>query len=90
MFPMLGNATEFTYVDVSQQLYTYEAMLEDMALLAAGHEDIMTYQSIATTSQGRNVWLIKFGNLNAENKILITASFCISPISSARRNLSLT
>ena len=67
-------ATEFTYVDVSRQLYTYESMLEDMALLTAGHEDIMSYEPIATTGQGRNVWLIKFGNLNAENKILITAS----------------
>ncbi|MBR1623071.1 MAG: hypothetical protein IJ675_04100 [Pseudobutyrivibrio sp.] len=34
----------------------------------------MSYEAIATTSQGRNLWLIKFGNLNAENKILVTAS----------------
>lgn len=65
---------EFTYVDTTQQLYTYESMVEDMVSLAAGHEDIMSYESRAVTSQGREVWLIKFGNLQSENKILITAS----------------
>ncbi len=65
---------EFTYVDVNQQIYTYEAMMEDIVGLTTGHEDILCCSPIATTSQGRNVWLIKFGNLAAENKILITAS----------------
>lgn len=69
-----AHATEFTYVDVSNQLYTYESMVEDMIQLASGHEDIMSFEAIATTVGGRNVWLIKFGNLNAENKIFITAS----------------
>ena len=67
-------AMEFTYVDVSKQLYSYDAMVEDIALLAADHEGFFSYESIATTSQGRNVWLIKFGNLDAENKIFITGS----------------
>ena len=31
-------AMEFTYVDVSKQLYSYDAMVEDIALLAADHE----------------------------------------------------
>ena len=74
LHPLVSSATEFTYVDVSQQLYTYDAMVEDIILLNTGHEDIMTHEPIATTSQGRNVWLIKFGNLEAKNKILITAS----------------
>ena len=74
LHPLKSTATEFTYVDVSQQLYTYDAMVEDIMLLSIGHEDILTYEPIATTSQGRNVWLVKFGNLEAENKILITAS----------------
>lgn len=68
------NATDFTIVDVSQQIYSYESLCEDMALLTAGHEDIMSYESRGITSQGRNIWLIKLGNLNAEKKILITAS----------------
>ena len=65
---------EFTYVDVSQQIYSYDAMVEDIALLAANHEGFFSYESVATTSQGRNVWLIKFGNLQAENKIFVTGS----------------
>ena len=74
LHPLESSATEFTYVDVSQQLYTYDSMTEDIIMLSIGHEDILAYEPIATTSQGRNVWLIKFGNLDAENKILITAS----------------
>ncbi len=75
-FCSAGNcyATDFIIVDVSQQLYSYESLCEDMALLTLGHEDIMSYESRAITSQGRNVWLIKFGDFQAENKILITAS----------------
>ncbi len=69
-----ANATEFTYVDVSKQLYTYDEMMEDIVYLTTGHEDIMSYESIGTTIQGRNVWLIRFGNLSSDNKILITAS----------------
>ena len=68
------SAADASIVDVSQQLYTYDAMVEDMMLLQVGHEDIMTYEPLANTSQGRNVWLIKFGNLEADKKILITAS----------------
>ena len=67
-------AMEFTYVDVSKQLYSYDAMVEDITLLTADHEGFFAYESIATTSQGRNVWLIKFGNLDAENKVFITGS----------------
>ena len=67
-------ATEFTFVDVSQQIYSYDSLCEDIALLFAGHEDIMSCESMAITSQGRNIWLIKFGDLQADNKILITAS----------------
>lgn len=68
------NATDFVIVDVSQQIYSYDSLCEDMAILAAGHEDIMSYESLATTSQGRNVWLVKYGNLQADKRILITAS----------------
>ena len=68
------NATDFTIVDVSQQIYSYDSLCEDMAILAAGHEDIMSYESLSTTSQGRNVWLVKYGNLQADKRILITAS----------------
>jgi g-D-glutamyl-meso-diaminopimelate peptidase len=67
-------ATEFVYVDTSQQIYSYDSMTEDILQLNLGHEDILSYETIATTAQGRNVWLIKFGNLSSENKILITAS----------------
>lgn len=72
--PLNCKATEYTYVDCSNQLYTYESMMEDMVQLATGHESIMTFESIGATIQGRNIWLIKFGNLEADNKILITAS----------------
>ena len=68
------NATDFVIVDVSQQIYSYDSLCEDMAILAAGHEDIMSYESLSTTSQGRNVWLVKYGNLQADKRILITAS----------------
>ena len=69
-----ASATDFTYVDVSQQIYSYDSLCEDISQLCIGHEEFMNYESIATTSQGRNIWLIRFGNLEAENKILITAS----------------
>ena len=72
--PIECSATEYTYVDCSNQIYTYEAMMEDMVQLMTGHEDIMCFESLGLTAQGRNIWLIKFGNLQAENKILITAS----------------
>lgn len=72
--PFSSHATEYTYVNTSEQLYTYEAMVEDIMQLSSGHEDIMSYENLATTGQGRNIYLIRFGNLNADNKILITAS----------------
>ncbi len=67
-------AVDSFIVDVSQQIYSYDSMVEDIAMLTATHEDILSFESIGTTSQGRNVWLLKFGNLQAENKILITGS----------------
>ncbi|MCR5416291.1 MAG: M14 family metallocarboxypeptidase [Pseudobutyrivibrio sp.] len=74
IFPINTKASEFTFVDTSKQLYTYDEMVEDIINLAVGHEDRISYESRAVTSQGRNIWLIKFGNLQSENKILITAS----------------
>jgi g-D-glutamyl-meso-diaminopimelate peptidase len=67
-------ATDFTVVDVSQQIYSYDSLCEDIAVLTSGHEDFMSYESLAQTSQGRNIWLIKFGNPAAEKRILITTS----------------
>jgi g-D-glutamyl-meso-diaminopimelate peptidase len=67
-------AAEAGFVDVSQQIYSYDDMTKDIELIAAGHEDVMSYEPIAISCQGRKIWLIKFGNLQSENKILITGS----------------
>ncbi len=72
--PLNVSASSFTFVDTTQQIYSYDSMVEDLTLLTMGHEDILSFASIATTSQGRSVWLVKLGNPNAEKKILITAS----------------
>lgn len=42
-------ATEFVYVDTSQQIYSYDSITEDILQLNLGHEDILSYETIATT-----------------------------------------
>ncbi len=72
--PLQAKAMGFVYVDVSKQIYSYDEMVEDIISISAGHEDFVCYSTLTTTSQGRSVCLLKFGNLASDNKILITAS----------------
>ena len=60
-------------VDASKVKYTYSEMVDDLALLAEKYPDKMTYSSIGSSLDGRNIYAVKLGNPNAEKQILISA-----------------
>jgi g-D-glutamyl-meso-diaminopimelate peptidase len=60
-------------VDRSKREYTYNEMVEDLALLAELRGDVFSYQSIGVSRDGRNIYLGVLGNPNAEKQILVSA-----------------
>ena len=60
-------------VDASKVKYGYSEMVDDLQKLAAKYGDKMSYTSIGTSLDGRNIYAVTLGNPNAEKQILITA-----------------
>ena len=46
------------------QYHTYQDMMDELAQLAVAHSDIMQLQSIGTSYQGRDIWLVELSNQN--------------------------
>lgn len=60
-------------VDIYDDQYTYDAMMEDIAELCQGHEDILTRQNMGKSLCGRDIPLLILGNPDADYKFMITA-----------------
>ena len=60
-------------VDVTDDRYTYDVMIEDIRLLCQAHSDILVRQSAGKSLCGRDIPLLILGNPDAEHKFLITA-----------------
>lgn len=67
-------AEEVHIVDTEEQIYSYGEMVYDILSLTAKYDEILSFERLTKTSQGRYVYLLKFGNPDADRKILITAS----------------
>lgn len=61
-------------IDLSTSLYTYDRMAADLTLLAGAYPDRMALETIGTTADGRDLYVVYFGNRNAERQIFICAA----------------
>lgn len=62
------------YVKLSDNIYTYDEMTEDITRLAKRYPDACSVSVIGTTADGRNIYDILLGNPYAEKQLVITAS----------------
>ncbi len=60
-------------VDVTDDRYTYDAMMEDIRELCQKYSDILVWQNAGKSLCGRDIPLLILGNPEAEHKFLITA-----------------
>lgn len=62
-------------IDLSTTLYSYQKMENDLQLLAGYYPQYMTLDTAGvTTADGRNLYVIYFGNQNASRQIFICAA----------------
>ncbi|MCK8485560.1 M14 family metallocarboxypeptidase [Paenibacillus sp. MBLB2552] len=55
-----------------QQIYSYKVLTQDLEELATAYPNLVTYESIGTTSYGREIWAVKLGR--GESTILLNGS----------------
>lgn len=60
-------------VDVEKAEYTYDEMVDDLALLDARYGDKMSYKAIGTSLDGRSIYAVTLGDPDAKNQIIISA-----------------
>ena len=56
---------------VPTNVYSYEQMIEDMETLRSQYSDVVTVASIGTTELGRDIPVIRIGDLNARYHVLL-------------------
>ena len=56
---------------VPTNVYSYEQMIEDMETLRSQYPDVVTVASIGTTELGRDIPVIRIGDLNARYHLLL-------------------
>lgn len=61
-------------IDLSTTLYSYQKMENDLQLLAGYYPQYMTLDTSGVTADGRNLYVIYFGNQNASRQIFICAA----------------
>lgn len=61
-------------IDLSTTLYSYQKMENDLQLLAGYYPQYMTLDTAGVTADGRNLYVIYFGNQNASRQIFICAA----------------
>lgn len=65
---------ENAIVSTASDIYSYDDMLEDMYALCGKYPDILTYENVGTSFDGRTLYGITFGNANAEHSVMAVAS----------------
>ena len=60
-------------VDTEKAKYTYDEMVDDLALLDERYGEKMSYSAIGTSLDGRNIYAVTLGNPEAKNQIIISA-----------------
>lgn len=61
-------------IDLSTTLYSYQKMENDLQFLAGYYPQYMTLDTAGVTADGRNLYVIYFGNQNASRQIFICAA----------------
>ena len=61
-------------IDLSTTLYSYQKIENDLQLLAGYYPQYMTLDTAGVTADGRNLYVIYFGNQNASRQIFICAA----------------
>lgn len=64
---------DLTIVDTSDALYDYEDMISDLEELSAEYGEIVSYSSVGTSVDGREIYEVVLGNPNASDWIMIQA-----------------
>ena len=60
-------------VDVSKREYTYAEMVEDLAILKSRYASLLDYYSIGKSVVGRELYVARVGNPEAEQQIVVSA-----------------
>ena len=60
-------------VDTEKAKYTYDEMVDDLALLDERYGEKMSYSAIGTSLDGRNIYAVTLGNPEAKNQIIISS-----------------
>lgn len=61
-------------IDLTTNLYTYDQMVSDLNLLASAYPDRMRLGTLGTTADGRDIYVVYFGNPDADRQIFICAA----------------
>lgn len=61
-------------IDLSTTLYSYQKMEADLQLLAGYYPEYITLDVAGVTEDGRNIYVVYFGNKNASRQIFICAA----------------
>lgn len=60
-------------VDTTKAKYTYAEMVDDLAILEKRYAGKMSYKTVGSSLDGRNIYAVTLGNPDAENQIIISA-----------------
>jgi g-D-glutamyl-meso-diaminopimelate peptidase len=72
--PTIDPATIPQYVDVSDAVYTYAEMAEDIAQLKQSYGNRLTVNTVGTSADGRAIYLLVLGDSNAAHAVYIHAT----------------
>ena len=82
VYPAWGNAEgtakafldlQGAVVDTSEREYSYAEMTEDLAILKSRYPSLMEYYSIGKTVVGRELYVVRVGNPDAGQQIVVSA-----------------
>jgi g-D-glutamyl-meso-diaminopimelate peptidase len=65
---------ESVIVDTTTQLYTYDKMVQDLQEMMQTYPDYIKVSILDVTADGRNIYVARVGNPNAEREVLVHAS----------------
>ncbi len=72
--PVHAGELPANVVQTDHQAYSYDEMREDIQTLCAKYPGLLSWQSIATTGQGREVLKVRLGNPAAPHRVMIQSA----------------
>ena len=68
-----ANVWSSEIVDTAKAKYTYSEMVDDLSELAAKYNGRMSYRTVGSSLDGRNIYAVTLGDPEAKNQIVISA-----------------